>query len=679
MDHRLWIALVLCTSAACASTTCPAPAAAPVSAPVIPAASQAAPVVDAQAAVQAPAADTRVVVIEGAPAFDAQIQETLRRYTNVRLAMLEGLTDDGKGALITTRFGDTAQLHYVASPMGARQQLTFEEEPIADARVVPRTSDTFIYVKDVGGAENYQLYRFDRKLGKATLLTDGKSRTEAVVIARDGKQVAYASNRRNGRDMDIYVSDGVSAASSALVLEREGTWVPMDVSPDGKALLVAHDISINDRPLYHFDLATKALTRLSPESPTAAYRVARFGVDGRHVYLTSDREGEFVEAYELTLSAEGKAGAFRPLTRAIPWNVDDLSVSHDGRHLAIVTNEDGFSVLRLVEPKSGRAKIVTQIPRGILSGLTFAAKANVLGFTLGSATKSGDAFSFDVAKNTLTRFTQSELGGLDASRFVEPELVRVKSFDGREIPAFYYRPKGEGPFPVVIDIHGGPESQARPSFNPMTQFLVSELSVGVLVPNVRGSDGYGKSYLLLDNGDKREDSVKDIGAMLDWLGTRPEVNASKVGVYGASYGGYMVLASLAHYPTRIRAGVDVVGIANFVTFLENTSEYRRDLRRVEYGDERDPTMRAKLQAISPAHQVKSMQSALLVAHGANDPRVPASEAEQIVRAVRDQGHPVWYMLARNEGHGFRKKTNRDQLMTLMGMFWRENLREGKQP
>ncbi len=679
MDLRLWILGLLWTSTACATAPCPPPAATPTNETAGPAESQASPVVVAAPSTPAAAPDGRVVVIEGAPAFDPRVQETLRRYANVRLAMFEGVADDGKGVLITTRFGDTAQLHYVSSPLGTRQQLTFEEEPIADARVVPNVAETFIYAKDVGGAENYQLYRFDRKLGASTLLTDGKSRTEAFVVARDGKRVAYASNRRNGRDMDLYVSDGVSAASSELVLEREGSWVPTDFSPDGKQLLIAHDISINDRPLYHFDLTTRALTRLSPESPIAAYRIARFGVDARHVFLTNDSEGEFVEAYELTLSTEHKAESFRPLTRTIPWNVEDLSLSHDGRFLAIVTNEDGFSVLRLVEPKTPRAKIVTQVPKGLISGISFAAKANVLGFTLGSAGRNGDAFTFDIARNTLTRWTQSELGGLDASRFVEPELVHVKSFDGRAIPAFYYRPKGPGPFPVVIDIHGGPEAQARPGFSPMTQYLVTELGVSVLVPNVRGSDGYGKSYLLLDNGEKREDSVKDIGAMLDWLGTRAEIDASKVGVYGASYGGYMVLASLAHYPTRIRAGIDVVGIANFVTFLENTSEYRRNLRRVEYGDERDPTMRAKLLAISPANQVKAMQSALLVAHGANDPRVPVSEAEQVVRAVRDQGHPVWYMLARNEGHGFRKKTNRDQLMALMAMFWRENLRAETRP
>jgi len=641
-------------------------------------------VVDARAG----APDERVVVIEGAPSIDAAVKERLRRYTNVRAAIFEGVSDDGKSVLLTTRFGDTSQLHRVGQPLGAREQLTFEDEPIADARVIPGQADSFIYSRDVGGAENYQLFRLDAKTGKATLLTDGKSRTEAFVIARNGKQLAYASNARNGRDMDIYVGDGVSAGSHVRVLEREGTFVPVDFSFDGKKLLVAQEISINHRPLYLLDLETKKLTLLSPEAnckssddnaqrtctPAAAYRTALFSPDGRTVYVTSDREGEHVEAYALSLDADNSPKGFRPLTRGVPWSIEELALSHDGRTLAALSNEDGYGVLRLLDTKTGSARLVKSMPRGLVLGMRFAENSQTLGFTLASASQSGDVFTLDVNTSKLTRFTKSEIGGLDATRFVEPELVRLKSFDGLEIPAFYYRPTGKGPFPVVIDIHGGPESQARPAFSAMTQYLAGERNIAVLVPNVRGSDGYGKSYLLLDNGMKREDSVKDIGALLDWVGTRPELDKSKIGVSGGSYGGYMVLASLMHYSERIRAGVDVVGIASFITFLENTSEYRRDLRRVEYGDERDPEMRKHLEAISPAGQPERIQSALFVAHGANDPRVPLGEAEQIAKAVRARGKPVWTMIARNEGHGFRKKANRDQLMALMGMFWEQNLR-----
>jgi dipeptidyl aminopeptidase/acylaminoacyl peptidase len=267
------------------------------------------------------------------------------------------------------------------------------------------------------------------------------------------------------------------------------------------------------------------------------------------------------------------------------------------------------------------------------------------------------------------------MGGLDTTRLVEPTLIEFKSFDGMKIPAFYYRPAGPGPFPVVINIHGGPEAQARPYFSGFVQFLVSEAGIAVLDPNVRGSDGYGKTYLTLDNGARREDSVKDIGALLDWVAGQKDLDAKRVAVVGGSYGGYMVLASLVHFGDRLRAGVDVVGISSFITFLENTAEYRRDLRRVEYGDERDPEMRKKLEAISPLNHVDKIRSALFVAQGANDPRVPAGEAKQIVEAVRKAGKDVWFMLARDEGHGFQKKGNRDTFALLGIMFLEKHLEQ----
>ena len=283
----------------------------------------------------------------------------------------------------------------------------------------------------------------------------------------------------------------------------------------------------------------------------------------------------------------------------------------------------------------------------------------MLGFTASGPTRTGDAWTLDLASGNTTQWTFSEIGGLDSSMFVAPELIEYESFDGRKIPAFYYRPRGEGPFPVAIDIHGGPEAQAQPWFSSTRQYLLNEAGVAVLVPNVRGSSGYGRSYLALDNGYLREDSVKDIGALLDWLAQQTELDKDRVLVQGGSYGGYMVLAALVHYGDRLQAGIDVVGISNFVTFLENTKEYRQDVRRAEYGDERDPEMRAFLESISPLNHVDRIQSALLIGQGANDPRVPQSEADQMVAAVRKAGHDAWYFLAPDEGHGFAKKRNRD--------------------
>ena len=323
---------------------------------------------------------------------------------------------------------------------------------------------------------------------------------------------------------------------------------------------------------------------------------------------------------------------------------------------------------------------VPEIPAGIMAGIEFSPDDTQLGLYLNSSLSPGDVYSFDVGSKSLTRWTQSEVGGLDTSTFVSAELVRYPTFDEvdgkpRKIPALYYRPKGRGPFPVIINIHGGPEGQARPVFRSAIQAWVNELGAAVIRPNVRGSSGYGKSYLKLDNGFKREESVRDIGALLDWIETQPELDSDRVVVYGGSYGGYMVLASMVHYSDRLRAGVDVVGISNFVTFLANTKEYRRDLRRVEYGDERDSEMRAFLERISPANNVDKITRPLLVVQGLNDPRVPASESKQMVEQMRKNGGDVWYLLAKDEGHGFRKKVNRDYYLNVSILFLERMLAE----
>jgi dipeptidyl aminopeptidase/acylaminoacyl peptidase len=315
------------------------------------------------------------------------------------------------------------------------------------------------------------------------------------------------------------------------------------------------------------------------------------------------------------------------------------------------------------------------LPTGVIARLKFDRQSKRLGFTLSTAQSTADVYSVDVKTRALTRWTESEVGGLDPATFVAPERVRYPSFDGRMIDAWYYRPRRSDAkkLPVVISIHGGPEAQATAAFNPTVQYWVNELSVAVLQPNVRGSAGYGKSFLKLDNAAKREDSVADIGALLDWIAKRPELDGERVAVFGGSYGGYMVLASLEHFSERLRCGVEIVGISNFVTFLEHTESYRRDLRRAEYGDERDPELRKLLIAISPTTNASKIKRQLFVAQGQNDPRVPAGEAEQIVKAVRAGGGPVWYVLAKDEGHGFQKKVNRDYFTDAVSRFFEEYL------
>ena len=625
-------------------------------------------------------------ISENIPPIPPELVERLNRYQNTRGAGVAGWTRDGC-LLISTRFAETAQAHRVCQPMGMREQLTFHPEPVGGLTPAPANAwrDGFVFAKDKGGDEFAQLYWFDAQTRATTLLTDGKrSQNGGTVISRDGGLLAYGSTARNGTDRDVWVRDTRSGETRALVTAG-GNWNAMDFSPDGKRLLVMKFVSAAESSPGVVDVATGKLELFPVDGGKAAFGGFAFAPDGKAVYFISDEplEGKPQE-FRTLRHHDPVSGKFEVLSAHIPWDVGSLNIAEDGRHLAYVANEDGISKLHVLSLPDHREVRLPDLPIGVIGGVAFSPDGKRLALTVNSATSPSDAYVVDLAAATLTRWTQSEVGGLDASRFVAPTLVRYPTFDSvdgaqRTIPAFYYRPanvpKGRK-LPVVINIHGGPEAQALPTFSPTAQFLANELGVAMLVPNVRGSSGYGKTWLSLDNAVKREDSVKDIGALLDWIAKQPELDASRVAVQGGSYGGYMVLASLMHYSDRIRAGVDIVGISHFGTFLENTESYRRDLRRAEYGDERTPEMKAVFDRISPLNHAGKITSKLFVAQGRNDPRVPYTEAEQIVKAVRGNGQPVWYLLYTDEGHGFAKKSNNDYYGAATILFWQQHLLGG---
>ncbi len=620
-------------------------------------------------------------ISENIPPIPPELTERLRRYQNTRGAVFGGWSDDC--LLVSTRFAETAQAHRVCAPMGMREQLTFYPEPLAAIEAAPPRAklDGFVFGKDVGGNEFWQLHWFDLKSRETTLLTDGKARNQGPLFSHDGTRFAWSSTARNGKDTDVWVMDFATRKPRMLVTEG-GQWNAMDFSPDGRELLVLKYVSAAESYPGVVDVATGRLEMLPVDGGKAALKDFRYSPDGRGVYYISDEPIDGKAQEFLTLRHhDPKTGKFEVLTADTPWDVADLTIADDGKHLAYTTNEDGIYKLHVLALPSHRELKLPQLPVGVVVNLGFSPDSGRLAVTLNSATSPSDVYVIDLDAAKLTRWTQSEVGGLDASKFVAPTLVHYPTFDTvdgkpREIPAFYYRPANVPAgkkIPVVINIHGGPEGQSLPLFNPTAQFMANELGVAMLLPNVRGSEGYGKTYLSLDNAEKREDSVKDTGALLDWIARQPELDASRVGVYGGSYGGYMVLASLMHYSDRIRAGVDVVGISHFGTFLKNTESYRRDLRRAEYGDERDPEMAKVFDAISPLNHADRIRARLFVAQGKNDPRVPYTEAEQIVKAVRANGQPVWYLLFDDEGHGFRKKTNVDYFNAAMVRFWEEAL------
>ncbi|MGH7674638.1 MAG: S9 family peptidase, partial [Gemmatimonadales bacterium] len=422
---------------------------------------------------------------------------------------------------------------------------------------------------------------------------------------------------------------------------------------------VGEGISVNQSFLWLVDVATGAKEPLvrRVEGDTAVYGGATFSRDGRGAYVITDAGSEFRHLAYLDLATR----AVTPLTAGIEWDVSDYELSPDGKTIAFATNEQGLSKLYLLDTGTRRYRPVAGLPVGFVFGLQWHLRGRHLGFTMGTARTAADVYSLDATTGKVTRWTESETGGLDVSQLPDPQLIRWTSFDGKEISGFLYRPPARyaGRRPVVINIHGGPEGQATPGFLGRSNYLLNELGVAIIFPNVRGSTGFGKTFVKLDNGTKRLDTVKDIGALLDWIGRQPGLDSTKIMVTGGSYGGYMTLMVATTYNGRICCSLDVVGISNLRTFLENTQSYRRDLRRVEYGDERVPEIREFMDRTAPLNNAAKITKPLFVVQGANDPRVPRSEAEQIVTTVKRNNGPVWYLVGKDEGHGFQKKANVD--------------------
>lgn len=611
------------------------------------------------------------LIVDGIPPVPASIGERADAYTNYRTAGIFDWHPQRREMLIGTRFADTTQVHLVKLPGGARTQLTFFPDRVGSAVYQPHSGSYFVFSKDVGGGEWYQLYRFDVANGKVTLLTDGKSRNLGATFSNKGDRIVYASTRRNRADLDFYIMDPTDKSTDKLLTQNQGGgWAIADWSPDDKTLLVVNEVSVNESHLFLLDVSSGQKTPLTPaEEKSVAYSPIGFSVDGKGVFVTTDKDNEFQRVAYIDLATK----QFKYLTD-YPWDVEEGSLSWNRKLLAFTVNENGMSTLHVMPLDAGltgagkgvhigsREITIPKLPPGLIFGLRWHEDNRDLAFGVTSARSPADAYSIDLTTKKLDRWTTSETGGLNAESFVEPRLVKWKSFDGKEISGWLYMPSAQrftGKRPVIVNIHGGPEGQSRPGFLGRNNYFMDELGVAMIFPNVRGSTGYGKTYVALDNGFNREHSYRDIEALLNWVKQQPNLDGSKIMVTGGSYGGHMTLATATRNNDLIACSVDVVGMSNLVTFLEHTEPYRQDLRRVEYGDERDPKMREFLESIAPMNHVKNVTKPMFVVAGANDPRVPKSEADQMVAALKAQGTPVWYLAAKDEGHGFAKKKNAD--------------------
>ncbi len=612
------------------------------------------------------------LLTENIPDISPSLMERWDQYQNIRSASFADW--DSKGAIyIVTRFADVSQIHHVNSAGAYREQVTFSKEPITGAKVSPNAmNDGFLFSKDKGGDENFQIYFFDRKSGKNKLMTDGKSRNSNAIWNHNGDKIAFSSNKRDGKNIDFYIADFKNPDAAQLLLQNiGGGWNMMDWSDDDSKMIIRNSISANESKLFVFDLSTKKLEEIYPSLKQIAYRDAAFADNNRDIWFVNDEAGEFNALYYYSNTLKSATKILSP-----EGEIESLVFSHNRKQFVYVVNEKGYSTAYLYDTQNVNSTKL-QTPQGVIGNLNFDMKDERIAISITTPTSTSDVYVYDIKNKTSERWTFSETGGLNSGNFVTCSLIDFQTFDTDEatrktriIPSFMFKPKNTtlGKLPVIIDIHGGPEGQSLPNFSNARQFWANELGCVVLVPNVRGSTGYGKTYLKLDNGALRENSVKDIGALLDWVATQPDLDASRVAVFGGSYGGYMSLACMTNFNARLKCGVDLFGISNFVTFLKNTSSYRADLRRVEYGDERDPAMAQILEKISPLTNIKNITKPMFIFQGENDPRVPLNESEQMLASLKTNGVTTWYVRAKDEGHGIAKKANRDYTYAAIAAF-----------
>ena len=614
------------------------------------------------------------LITENIAEIPKELANRVKKYAESRGASLAEIHPAKNEIIISTRFGSTNQFHRVTQPLGARTQITFFDEPVSGASYEPLKGEYLVYSKDVGGNEFGQLYKLDLKTLQSTLLTDGgRSQNGGVTWRKDGKGFYYSSTKRNGGDRDIYYMDPNNPKSDKLVLQvKGGGWGISDISTDGQKLLISEYVSANESHIWLLETATGKLSEVTDRKSKGIIQSgASFSDATNEIWMVTDKDNEFERLATMNLAT--KKVVYH--TSKIPWNVENYNLSEDKKSIVFITNEAGLNKMYLMNAKDKTYSAVKNIPIGLIGGANFTKDNQNIFFTQSTAQSASDVYKLILKTGVIQRWTESELGEMQKSDMSVPKFIEWKSFDNLTISGFYYpvASKFTGKRPVLINIHGGPEGQSMASFLGSNNYYTNEMGVAIIFPNVRGSSGFGKTFIAKDNGFLREDSVKDIGALLDWIAQQPELDKDRIMIMGGSYGGYMTLATAYHYADKIKCSVDIVGISNFNTFLKNTEEYRRDLRRVEYGDERIPEMAAFFEKMAPLNNIDKIKKPLFIIQGTNDPRVPVTEATQMRDKLKANGNVVWYLEAKDEGHGFRKKANVDFQRLAVIRFMQEYL------
>ena len=610
---------------------------------------------------------------QGIPKIPSSLANQLKRYTGAYGLPLAGWHPDKRELWVKGISSATWVSRIESSEAAQKPWLYLRFGGIYDIYFQPQAK-YLIYNRDTDGDESFQMYLYNIENHSSTRLSEYKSRNTEFVWSNSGENVVYSFSPAKGQGVNLSLINPFDPKSNRLLVESTGNYLKAyDWSPDDKEVVFCEFISNTQSKLWLVNVATseKRLLLGKTEKESGYFGGPRFSKDGKGIYLITDWDSDVRYLAYLNL-ADAK---LRNLTVETKWDVDEFRLSPDGKTIAFVINEDGVSRPYLLDTGSGQRKAVASLPVGIISGLIWHNNSTDLAFNYKSPRTPNDVYSFNTATMKNERWSKSVSDVVDTEKLSQPELVRWKSFDGRTISGFIYRPPATftGKRPVIIDIHGGPEEQYRPEYGYDDNYFMSELGVVKIYPNVRGSSGFGKAFLKLDDGLRREDAVKDIGALLDWIKTQPDLDADRVMLAGGSYGAYLALSSAVHYSNRIRGVVSESGVSNLASFVANTEGWRRDVQRAEYGDERDTKIRAFLEKTAPLNNVQKIKKPLLIIHGKNDPRNPVSEAEAMVQAAKKAAIPVWYLLAKDEGHGFAKTPNRNYKLYTTILFVKEFL------
>ena len=616
-----------------------------------------------------------LVAAPSAFAADDELSALVSRMARIGSCTGPSFAPDGKRLAVVCNLSGLPQVWVVSTAGGWPTQVTALDDQVSGVGWSPKEPDVLAFSLAPGGGLNEQIYvvRPDG-LALQRITEGGKVNNRLGGWTSDGRFLSLGSNRANPGSLDSYLFD-VPRARLRLVAVNPGVGALTDVSRDGRWGLVNRVKSRGDGNLYLVGIEERGETLLTPHEPPGAFGGGTFSPDGRTVYLTSNKDRDRVAFARVRLDAAGKPGPIEVVAGRDDAELDQYEITEDGKTAALVWNVGGRSELAFLDLATGKETPGPKLPGDLVGGLDFSADGRQLALTIAGSTRPADVWVLDRASNEIRQVTFSPHAGVALESLVAPELVQLKAPDGVPFSGWLYRAAGkQGPGPVVLSFHGGPEGQERPNFNSTYQALLAR-GISVFAPNVRGSSGFGKTFVNLDNGPLRVGAVRDIKACVDWLVDQKVADSKRIGIMGGSYGGYMTMAGLAEYPDLFAAGANLFGVVNFETFFSHTEPWMAAISTVEYGD--PATQKDMLRDLSPIHKVNRVKAPTLVLHGANDTNVPVVEAEQVVDSLKKRGIPVEYVLFPDEGHGFRKTPNRVRSTVAIVEWFDRHLNAGK--